>query len=326
MKPATLFLSLLLLTSTVAITTAQASGFAAQGHYPYGYYPPGYMPRGLPYGYPPQRPMQRYPAHYSYPAVQPRVIQKPIIAEEKTVKPQTEPAETGAQKKSAKTATTTSKQSVSERKQAFIELLMPHIQAKNASILQQRKWLLEIFSASQNGQTVSKDNVKKLSTIARQYRVDFTAIDDQKFQQALLAKVDIIPASLTLAQAANESAWGQSRFARQANNLFGIWTYDADKGLKPKNREAGKKHFVRKFADVGESVDYYMHMLNSHPAYQQLRVIRQQLRSENRFIEGRLLAQGLKKYSAKGEEYIELIQQLIAQNQWASLDRKKQQA
>jgi Bax protein len=176
------------------------------------------------------------------------------------------------------------------------------------------------------GEPLSQDDKLKLTELAKKYRVKPEKLDTQASQEALLARVDIIPASLTLAQAANESAWGKSRFAREANNLFGIWTYDADKGLKPKKRDAGKKHYVRKFADVGESVRYYMHMLNSHPAYAELRKIRRQLRSENETLAGHQLAHGLTKYSAKGDEYIDLIQQLISQNQWAKLDRPRTKA
>ena len=129
----------------------------------------------------------------------------------------------------------------------------------------------------------------------------------------LLGKIDIIPSSLALAQAANESAWGQSRFAQEANNLFGIWTYDKDKGLVPRNREQGKKHLVRIFDDVGESVRYYMHTLNSHPAYAGLREIREDLRASGLAIDGHKLAVGLEKYTAKGQQYIDLIQGLIRQ-------------
>ena len=141
-----------------------------------------------------------------------------------------------------------------------------------------------------------------------------------------MRKIDIIPASLALAQAANESAWGESRFAQEANNLFGIWTYDRAKGLKPKNRENGKTHLVRIFDDIGASVRYYMYNLNSHPAYRELRQIRQQLRASGRAINGYALAAGLEKYSSQGTTYIELIRDLIEQNEWALLDSENQQA
>ena len=142
----------------------------------------------------------------------------------------------------------------------------------------------------------------------------------------LLKRVDIIPASLPLAQAANETGWGTSRFAKEANNYFGIWTYEAEQGLKPRNRESDKKHFVRKFTSPAASVKFYMNLLNTHPAYKELRNIRYSLRQERQKISGVKLAQGLEKYSAKGNEYIKLITLLITQNQWAQLDTDLQTA
>ena len=132
--------------------------------------------------------------------------------------------------------------------------------------------------------------------------------------------------SLVLVQVVNESVWGWSRFAQEVNNLFGIWTYDEDKGIKPLNREEGKTHLVRIFDDYGESVSYYMHTLNSHPAYRELREIRQQLRTSGQEIDGHKLAAGLEKYSARGQVYIELIRSLIRQNRWAQLDTANQSA
>jgi Bax protein len=144
---------------------------------------------------------------------------------------------------------------------------------------------------------------------------------EAKSRRELLNKVDIIPVSLALAQAANESAWGRSRFSVEANNLFGIWTFDEKKGLKPKERDEDKKHFVRKFKHIDGSIQYYMLTLNSHPAYRKMRSIRQKLRESQSPITGEAMARGLEKYSEKGPEYVELIQNLIQQNGWELLDR-----
>lgn len=183
-----------------------------------------------------------------------------------------------------------------------------------------------MFDKIETDRALSPSEQQQISKLASKYRVKGDPLVDVTARGEMLRKIDIIPSSLALAQAANESAWGESRFAQQANNLFGIWTYDQDKGLKPKRREEGKTHLVRIFDDFGESVRYYIYTLNSHPAYQELRQIRQQLRASKQIIDGRKLAAGLEKYSAKGQAYIELIQSLIEQNEWALLDTDNQQA
>lgn len=96
--------------------------------------------------------------------------------------------------------------------------------------------------------------------------------------------------------------------------------YDESPGLKPLDREQGKTHLVRKFDHVEESLSFYMHTLNSHPAYHKLRQIRQQLRREQQPVDGHTLADGLEEYSAIGEQYIHTIQTIIQQNDWGNLD------
>ena len=212
-----------------------------------------------------------------------------------------------------------------ENKQDFIETLLPHIDKENRRLSKLRRDVIGLFTRVDNGKN-NQAEILRLEKLAGQYRVDGDPSTSESARDELLRKIDIIPSSLALAQAANESAWGKSRFATEANNLFGIWTYDESKGLKPKNREQGKTHLVRIFADVGDSVRYYMHTLNSHPAYAPLREIRGQLRESRQVIDGHELASGLEKYSAKGQKYIDLIQRLIRQHEWARLDSDHQQA
>jgi len=211
-------------------------------------------------------------------------------------------------------------------KQVFIASLLPSIEKENRRLLVLRKAVGPLLDELDAGGSLSQREQQKIKELAKRYRVKQDPLATKAARSELLRKIDIIPLSLTLAQAANESAWGQSRFAREANNLFGIWTYDKDKGLKPGNREQGKKHLVRIFDDIGGSVRYYMHMLNSHPAYAGLRAIREDLRASGQTIEGHKLAAGLEKYSAKGQQYIDLIQSLIRQNEWVQLDSDNQSA
>ena len=311
----------------------------ANGYYGYGM-PPGFAPqpayqayRATPYGFQPYA-YPTYPGSYYQPYQAPVQQQTPQIS----IKPEpvVRPDARNIEKNSAyiehkdvqskthgvKAVSPTSKKPVAKlsKKQAFINKMLPIIKKANQAIHKQRTWLVVLSTRLDNGDTLSIEDQQTLKKMARAYRVEGDLVKDKSSREQLLTRVDIIPASLTLAQAANESAWGKSRFAKEANNLFGIWTYDESKGLIPKNRETGKKHFVRKFDSIDDSVVYYMQMLNSHPAYAKLREIRHQLRQEGEVITGSKLAVGLEKYSAKGDKYIHLIRQLISQNDWLTHD------
>ncbi len=205
-------------------------------------------------------------------------------------------------------------------KQVFIDKLLPHINKENRRLETLRARLDKIIQQLNSNTPLSEKSKIWLKKIARKYRTKNNPLTHSTAREELLSKVDIIPSSLTLAQAANESGWGKSRFATEANNLFGIWTYDKSKGLKPQNRDSDKKHLVRIFDHYGDSISYYMHTLNSHPAYSKLREIRQQQRIDQIAVDGFEMAKGLEKYSAKGDLYIKLIRNLIRQNQWAKLD------
>lgn len=150
-----------------------------------------------------------------------------------------------------------------------------------------------------------------LRQLAKQYRISGSILEHNDLQQDLIKRVNGISPAMALAQAANESAWGTSRFSKLGNNLFGIWTYNEKIGIKPLKREPGKKHFVRKFSSFQESVIVYMHTLNTHAAYKKLRDIRHQAVFRGEKLSGYELARGLEKYSAKGQDYIKMIQKMI---------------
>ena len=292
----------------------------------YAYYP---QPRAYAfppqYHYPPPPPMYGHPYYMPYrqPPVQKQAVTPATAAHATQVETREIPSDTHKpvlEKPAVETL------GISAKKQRFIEMLLPHVEEENRKILATRQWLQNLLSKSDWHNSTSSNDAKKLSNLAKTYKVKIDEKPSAALITKLLKRVDIIPASLTLAQAANETGWGTSRFAKEANNYFGIWTYDAEKGLKPKNRSENKKHFVRKFDSTAESVSYYMQLLNSHPAYEELRNIRSRLRKENSSIQGALLAEGLEKYSALGNQYIKLITQLIAQNQWAKLDTDHSQA
>ena len=139
--------------------------------------------------------------------------------------------------------------------------------------------------------------------------------------ETLLRRVDVVPPSLALAQAANESAWGTSRFARDGNNYFGQWCFEQGCGLVPKRRDEGRAHEVATFSSPVESVERYMANLNTHDAYRPLRERREQLRESEAPITGIQLAAGLEKYSERGEEYIAELRSMIRFNNLGAYDK-----
>lgn len=200
-----------------------------------------------------------------------------------------------------------------QRKRLFIEALLPVVVKENERLLGVRRELVELQSGLARGRTPGAARRAWLRELAADYRIDADA-DTGALIEDLLRRVDAIPAGLAIAQAANESAWGHSRFAREGNNLFGIWTYDEDKGIRPQRRAPGKSHFVRSYDSIRESVRNYMHNLNSHPAYQPLRERRAVLRERNQPLSALQLAAGLAAYSEQGDDYIVLIQSMIRAN------------
>ncbi|WP_172408431.1 glucosaminidase domain-containing protein [Marinobacter sp. es.048] len=128
------------------------------------------------------------------------------------------------------------------------------------------------------------------------------------------------PPSLALAQAANESAWGTSGFAREGNNFFGQWCFEKGCGLVPGERPAGRDYEVEVFASAEESLHAYMRNLNRHDAYSKLRSIREDLRNKGETVTGEALAQGLGDYSAQGDEHVSLVLTLISNNNLTRYD------
>lgn len=140
-----------------------------------------------------------------------------------------------------------------------------------------------------------------------------TTIDSFTLKQAL-RRVDVIPKELALMQAANESAWGTSRFARIGLNFFGQWCYSKGCGMVPGRRDTGAAHEVAAFKSVRAAVSSYFKNINTHNAYKELRSIRENLRLEQQPIAATLLTQGLMSYSERGEAYIEELNTMINQN------------
>ncbi|MBE0486644.1 glucosaminidase domain-containing protein [Marinobacter sp.] len=204
-----------------------------------------------------------------------------------------------------------------ERKVAFFSFLYPRIVLANSRILLEREYLESLTTKA----SLSDRELKWLSDQSQRLRVEAETGSEAQF--ALLRKrLDAIPPSLILAQAANESAWGTSRFAIEGNNLFGQWCFSRGCGLVPLSRADGASHEVAKFSSPYQSVRSYIQNLNRHPTYQLVRDIRQQNREADKPLSGIELAEGLLGYSERGEDYIKEIRSMIRYNNLAFYDRK----
>ncbi len=208
-----------------------------------------------------------------------------------------------------------------EKKQQFFSYLIPIITSVNKRVTHEREKIKALQKNINNTDTLNSVDDKDLSSIAKKYRVDVSKGFDSTFFTNLLNKVDRIPPSLVLAQAANESAWGTSRFALEGNNLFGQWCFSKGCGLVPEHRSDGASHEVAKFSSVFGSVESYVLNLNRHSEYKQLRAIRNGTRQAGKSINGVDLANGLEGYSERGLEYVNEIQSIIRFNNLSSLDK-----
>lgn len=188
------------------------------------------------------------------------------------------------------------------RKSAFFDALRPIIREENLRIAELRGRLITAHADDETPEWVAD--------VARSYRVKWTGQE----WDTLLARVDIVPLTLVMAQAANESSWGRSRFAREGNNLFGMWCFRPGCGIIPARREVGKTHEVAAYNTVNASVRAYLHTINTVNAYKQLRAIRSKLRAAGKRLDGARLAAGLVHYSERGQEYVDEVRAMIRVN------------
>jgi Bax protein len=188
---------------------------------------------------------------------------------------------------------------INQLKQQFIRYLLPLIKYHNNNILILRNSIIN--------NKLDKDKLEKL---AKHYKTT---------PYELLTKVDIIPTSLALAQAAMESNWGRSRFAKY-NNYFGIWCFNPGCGILPAKKDKNAKHEVAIFLTTQDAISYYMWNLNTNNAYQQLRLIRKELRDDKQKLSGEKLANGLEKYSGVGHNYIKTLKKIIKYNNLQQYD------
>lgn len=208
---------------------------------------------------------------------------------------------------------------VNEKKQAFFDYMWPLVLQSNQQIWQERQFLLSLKASPSS---LSKSDKSRLEQIAQSYQQERESGQSiSAWLDTLLLKVDIIPPSLALAQAANESAWGTSRFALEGFNFYGQWCFSPGCGIVPSARVAGATHEVAVFDTPQASVKAYMANLNGFHRYDELRDLRAQKRAQSRVLLGYMLAQGLMSYSERGEHYIDEIQAMIRINQLENYDQ-----
>lgn len=205
---------------------------------------------------------------------------------------------------------------IKEKKSAFFNYLYPLIkQANNEVSLEQKKFQ----TLGQQSQALSLAQVSSIKKTAKTYKVKCETAG-KACATAISNKIGMIPPSLILAQAANESAWGTSRFAVEGNNFFGQWCFKKGCGLTPADRNTGASHEVRKFDSALDSVKSYIHNLNTSSSYKALRQLRKTALQQNKQPSGIMLAAGLLKYSERGEEYVKEIRSMISYNNLQDFD------
>ena len=199
----------------------------------------------------------------------------------------------------------------------FFKTVLPLILQTNDEIRLERRHLLGLHALDKNGKPLPAKDRLWLIVLAERYKLKQPSIEK------LLKRVDIVPVSLALAQAAEESGWGTSRFSLEGNAIFGEWTFSRSKGLVPLQRRAGKFHRVRAFNSLLDSVRAYALNLNTHKAYGNFRLLRQEIRQSGLQIRGRQLINTLGSYSERGTDYLKGIRAIIGVNKLGPLDDAK---
>lgn len=203
-----------------------------------------------------------------------------------------------------------------ERKSEFFGFVHPLIESANERVLRERRKLMALDVEDDIGWLERA----WLNGLASDYGIEAQQMESTDVVDTLLLRVDIVPRSLALAQAAKESGWGTSRFAREGNNFFGEWCFDPGCGIVPKNRANDRSHEVRSFSHPEDSIRSYIRNLNTHESYKGFRDARARMRAAGKELSGLTLAGQLTRYSERRMAYVEEIRSLIMSNDLAALD------
>jgi len=202
-----------------------------------------------------------------------------------------------------------------ERKAMFFKTLLPLVLKINEEIITNRAKIWRLSHRLNLGQAIRAEDRIWLNAAFNKYGVKYNDFD------SLLTRMDVVPPSLALAQAAEESGWGTSRFVREGNALFGQWTFNPkDKGIVPTGRAEGKTHRIRAFDSLSGSLKAYVQNLNTHKAYKKLRSKRLSMRKNREKLNGFVLATALDKYSERGGKYVTSLQAIMDKNDLRRFD------
>ncbi len=199
-----------------------------------------------------------------------------------------------------------------KKKNLFIQILLPLIIKENNYIRLDRKKLFNVLNKSKN----TRADKVWLNSKFKQYGVE------NKDLSTLKIRMDEIPVSMAIAQAAKETGWGTSRFAQEGNALFGQWTWSGE-GIRPSDADDDSTHKVMKFKVLQASVRAYQRNLNTHTSYKKFRIARAELRDKEKKLDSKILSEYLDKYAETGKEYVKVLQQIIDQNNLTDFDDAK---
>ena len=210
-------------------------------------------------------------------------------------------------------------QDVKLKKKLFYLITLPIIHESNRLILEDREMIINIEKKFLR-KTLNENEVNETVRLAVKYKLDYSTIDLKLFRD-LKQRINIIPVSLALAQAIVESGWGQSRFALEGNALYGQWTTNEQKGIIPEDRDEDKTHAVRKFENLQQSVQAYMHNINTHRAYYSFRVVRRIAERVQYTDPISAKVKFLAAYAEIGQEYVDKLELIIESNKLREFDR-----
>jgi len=203
-------------------------------------------------------------------------------------------------------------ENVQKRKDLFIQIILPLVIKENNNIRLDRKKLFSILNKSKNTRIEKVWLLKKF----KQYGVV------NKDLSTLKVRMDEVPISMAIAQAAKETGWGTSRFALEGNALFGQWTWSGE-GIKPAGADDDSTHKIMKFKVLQASVKAYQRNLNTHNSYKEFRSARAELRDRGKKLDSIILSEYLDRYAETGKKYVKILQLIIKQNQLTDFDDAK---
>lgn len=206
---------------------------------------------------------------------------------------------------------------INDSKKYFFEYLYKLIEDENSKILNEKAFVLSILNSNILTINYNSAQFARLLEIKKKYKIKKLFSPNE-----YIKRIDIVPPSMALAQAAVESGWGKSRFIKEANNIFGHWTYNPRIGMMPEQRDEEATHFIRIFKDLQASISAYMLNLNRNRAYKDFQIKRYEQRLEKKNLNGLALSQTMLNYSGIGHDYLGILKNVITKNNLQTYDKK----